>query len=410
MLRVLYVAEDGPAIQYGSGYIRWLAHHPGIEFMCATTRVYPTMLGEPLDAYTNTDWQAFTRWLDGEWRVNNGYQNECIEWKHIEDRWQENHSEPPDLIFVYESTFTPCGKKTIFEGVPVAFIYLDVTRGIDHGLRVCKSIGANYVFQTSEWHQPLFSMANHVYPDEAPPDRVDKAPNSGMRIPADRVFCVPCCADPFYFNEAPTKKVLDVMWCGNEPFLMEGGRQAERTFGPHPSGYDVVCKFETAEKRELEYHEYQQRGALLWKMFHDPQVPLNITHPQFEHNYARMLRSSKIVWHCQGGWNATIHDNPAYRVWQAAACGACVFTNETIGLSDYFVLGEEIETYRLYYEPTLHLFEWFDYQAMRNKLLTLLAQPKRLEEIGRAAAARIRKEYLPEHWMNFMFEKMGITP
>jgi len=411
MLKVLYVSQNGQAECHGSAYPRWLAHHPNIEFMYAVSVLDDpdNPLQEPRDAYENADWQDFPEWFSGEIMVNNGYQDQCIEWKHIEKKWLKNHKEPPDVIFVYESAFTPCGDKDVFDGVPVAFICLDTVKGVDNGLRIAKSIGADYIFQASEWQRSLWSMKRHRCGDKAGPGRLSGAPNSGVYFPPERVFTMPACADPFYFHppDKPTEKPLDVMWVGNEPWLKDDYSHIRREYKRLDCGYEVMSWAEEPERFCFEYKEYQQRSKLLWLMWRDPDINLHVVKPHYGHDYRKLMQASKIVWHCQCGWNAT-NASEACRIWQATASGACLLTNETDSIGTYFTPGEELETYRLYYEPNIHLFEWFDFQEMKNKILDMLNDKAWRLGLGIAAAERTKKEHLPEHRFRFMFEKMGI--
>jgi hypothetical protein len=428
-MKVCYV-NQWCTLAHGSAFPRWLCKQPDIEVVYIADRLSENPLEEPRENFPNTHFDTVPEWADIPWmeqegveyRIdgnekrgpameNNGYQEGCIGWKWIEAVWRKYHQDAPDLIVVYESAFTPCGTKTLFEGVPCAYLAPDAPRGVDSPLRAAKSMGATDIFQVSPWHQSLFSLHPHMHPDQAPKGQCKFAPNSGIFFAPEHVHVLPMCADPHFFSppEREPDQPLDIMWAGNERWLDTQGESVERLWDIHvQSGREIIVGTDReAKKFHFEYGDYQQRSRLLWLMLQDEDVPLHIVRSSYARGYAKMMQSAKIVWHCQCGWNA-YHMSEAYRIWQATAAGACLVTNETDTIRLYFD-ESEVATYRLYYHQKHDLFKWFDYQEMKNNLLELLGDEKRRREMGRAAYERTVKDHLPDHRWATIFEKMGMS-
>ncbi len=411
MLKICYIQQSA-SFYHCSAFGRYLAHHPGVDLVFVADEIGDTPLAEPFDAYEATDWVVLDGWASGEWQCSNGYYDQAIEWAHIEAQWSRRHVDPPDLVIVYESGLVPCGDKHVFDGVPVALLAFDVPRGVDQLLRLAKSIGATDIFQTTKTFQSLFSLSPHLHPDTARAGALSGSPNSGVCFPSDHVHYLPGCADPFFFHpDSSTEKSLPIMWSGSQMWVRDG-KSMERSdvdWGlDQRSGLSVITGVPPVEKFSDDQGDGFQRAKLSWFMLNDPEMPLRIIEASRDGDYADRLRRSDIAWHCQAGWNADV-GGEAFRIWQAAACGTCLMTNESRTIADHFVLGEEIATFNLYHHPSHHLFEWFDYQEMKNRLLELLVDDKRREEVGRAAAERTQKEHLPKHRFQVIFEKTGVT-
>ncbi len=403
-LRVIYCG-GGPS----SAIPRYLAHHPGVEFMLAAADIGSKPFGEEMTAFDNAYWASFPEWVSGEWAVSNGYYDKAIEWSHIEEAWQNFCDDPPDLILVAESEFVPCGDKKIFDGVPCAYLPVDLARGVDEALRCAKSMQATHIFHPSPWYEDLFSLApeRHGHFDNSPLGRVKETPNSGMYFPAENVHYLPLCADPFHFyrDDVVREKTLGVVfsgWCGWE--TLGGDPMPDNWEKDVELGRDVRVGGDPPQRYGSIYGEYAQRALLLWIMHRDPEIPLNIIR---SNEGADAMRSAKIVWTCEASWTASQYHDTS-RMWRAAACGACIVKNETWMTECNFTLDEEIVLYRLYYHPEHHLFQWFDYEAMKQKIMWLLNNDKEREEIGRAAAERTKREHVPEHRVTTILDALGL--
>jgi len=389
-----------------SGLVRYLAEQADVELIYMADLVeFGPVWEADRSKYPNTIFEEFRAWHDGPLQSNNGYQDQCVEWKHLEERYRQHYSDPPDLIMVQETTFMPWGDKTIFEGVPCVFLCEDAPRGIDHILRASKAMGASDIVVPSKHWASTCSMREHRYPDTAPAGQVSAAVNSGMFFAPEHIHVIPVCADPFWFNEpnaslATEQEKLKILWGGNDSLVKEDGSHVDLTQQVRHIGASHVQTIDsmgTPDKFTREYGEYHQRSRLIWYLFNDSEVPFEILYPpQFGADYASTIKSSQIGWNCQGGWEAS-HYAESYRIWQITACGTCLVTNETDSIGDSFKIGEEVITYKLYYHPDHHLFEWFDYQELKNTLMELLGDENRRREIGHAAAERTRKDHLPEH-------------
>lgn len=411
-MRIVFVDQQA-WLWNTSGLARYLATRPDIEFYYIADLIEFGHVWETPDVYPNTVFIDFPEWHNGDIQSNNGYQGQCIEWKHIERKYWEHCKKAPDLILIQETAFSPWGDKSIFDGVPCGFICEDAPRGIDHPLRIYKAAGCTDMFVPSKWWASVCSMTTHRYEDDEPMGRCGQAPNSGFYIPPEHVHVVPVCADPFWFHE-PKEPVcipehrLKIMWGGNDCLTDADGEHVPVGYGEYlDSDVEIVTEIGQPARFSNSYGEYLQRSKMVWYSFKDSEMPFHILYPpRHGGEYARIMQMSDIVWNCQGGWNA-YHYAESYRIWQAAACGACLVTNDTDCIRDSFEVGKEVEVYKFYSHPEHHLFEWFDWQEMKNLCMELLADEERRIAIGKAAARKTRECHLPVHRFHAILASMG---
>jgi hypothetical protein len=323
--------------------------------------------------------------------------NYMMSWDYVARRWSELEKGVPDAIFIWESPFTVgSAKPQSWRGIPVLYYGLDNGRGADHEMRQAHVAGATHMLVTTRWHMPFFQIKRHI---RGIPYR------GGFRQSGryfDKVYWLPLCANPDVFHPYPdAEKQFDVLFMGQiglrwyqnlndehsavipPPFLNEEG-----------SFYlDDHCKYDMEAEH---YNEMRQRARFAELLMKETAFKFHYRPSKFGEPYGRELASARIIWNCQGGYEATTYGT-SNRVFQGTAVGSVLVTNETDEVTDFFTPDKEIATYRTSFCPWHHLFEWFDYGLLRDRIMDILGDPQKQRDMAEASVERTRKHHLPIH-------------
>ena len=325
----------------------------------------------------------------------------CVPWSWVHMSWHQREKERPDMVLVAEGGFNPGGEfPGEWEGIPVLYFACDCPRGPDHHLRQAHCAHATHGIIVGRWYMPYYSMSHHISGEVGQGLR-----HSGKPIP--KVFWLPGCAKlPHKWPIAVGDKQYDVLFMGNPGACMFNPDKSiivppvdEKGDQYFPKPLELLC-----EAGGWKFGESRQRGTLFRKLVEEEGFKFHSRPCIVGDGYLEESARAKIVWNCQSAYDAG-HGSTTNRPFEASLASSLPCTNLTSEIADLWVLDEEVLTYPLSFCPGHHLFGWFDYALMREKIMDVLADDARLKKMTRASYERT----LADHMEKLQLDKQRQT-
>jgi hypothetical protein len=315
----------------------------------------------------------------------------CMPWSWVYDSWNQREKKRPDLVLVAEGGFNPGGEfPEDWEGIPIMYFACDCPRGPDHHLRQAYCAHATHLLVLGRWYMPYYNMKQHIS------NCVGKQLHHSGE-PVSKIFWLPACAKlPQKWPIPTVDKKYDVLFMGNpgacmfnsdqvviEPPVNENGDQ----YFPKP--LELLC-----EAGGWKFGESRQRGTLFRALVEEKGFNFHSRPCIVGDGYLEELAKAKIVWNCQAAYEAG-HGSTTNRPYEASLSSSLPCTNLTSEIADLWELEEEVLTYPLSFCPGHHLFGWFDYALMRERIMDVLADDARLKKMTKASRERTLSDHMP---------------